>query len=116
MYGTTQPPNLKPHVGSSSGPPGACITPSNDTNAPVMTLRISVLRFGKARARALGVAARSAFFAVSRTNEPERCRQAVSGRIAHALRLVPAAGLEPAASRLQGGCSTVELRRPAFPT
>jgi hypothetical protein len=26
-------------------------------------------------------------------------------------RLVPAAGLEPATSRLQGGCSTVELRR-----
>jgi hypothetical protein len=35
VYGTTQPPNLKPRVGSSSGPPGACITPSNDTNAPV---------------------------------------------------------------------------------
>ena len=26
-------------------------------------------------------------------------------------RLVPAKGLEPATSRLQGGCSTVELRR-----
>ena len=29
-------------------------------------------------------------------------------------KLVPAAGLEPATSRLQGGCSTVELRRPAL--
>ena len=41
--GTTQPPSLKPRVGSSFGPPGACITPSSDTNAPVMTFLFSVL-------------------------------------------------------------------------
>src|ERR687892_2211166 len=95
MYGTTQPPNLKPRVGSSFGPPGACITPSNDTNAPVTTLLMSVLRFGKALARALAsagpspgkvrgrlalerrsaVGSRAAAFAVSRTSEPERFRQ-----------------------------------------
>src|SRR5262245_33383 len=44
MYGTTQPPSLKSRVGSSFGPPGACITPSSDTIAPVMTLLISILR------------------------------------------------------------------------
>src|ERR671912_1599283 len=36
-YGATQPPNLKPPVGSSSGPPGACITPSSETIAPTTT-------------------------------------------------------------------------------
>src|SRR5215510_14047813 len=36
--GATQPPNLNPPVGSSSGPPGACITPSIETIAPTITL------------------------------------------------------------------------------
>jgi hypothetical protein len=31
-YGTVQPPSEKPPLASSSGPPGACTTPSSDTN------------------------------------------------------------------------------------
>src|SRR5687768_14684487 len=41
--GATQPPYRKPPVGSSSGPPGACMTPSSDTKAPAMILRIDGL-------------------------------------------------------------------------
>src|ERR671923_2558175 len=40
--GATQPPNLKPPVGSSSGPPGACITPSIETIAPTITFLTGV--------------------------------------------------------------------------
>src|SRR4030095_6654803 len=36
--GPPPPPYLNPPVGSSSGPPGACMTPSRDTNAVAMTL------------------------------------------------------------------------------
>src|SRR5436190_12484447 len=39
-YGMTQPPNLKPFVGSSVGPPGACMTPSMETWAPTIIFRI----------------------------------------------------------------------------
>src|SRR5437762_2350677 len=35
-----QPPNLKPLVGSSVGPPGACMTPSMETWAPTIIFRI----------------------------------------------------------------------------
>src|SRR6266540_1434467 len=41
--GITQPPNLKPVVGSSHGPPGACMTPSMETWAPTIIFRIDPL-------------------------------------------------------------------------
>src|SRR3982750_1904908 len=41
--GWTQPPNLKPLDGSSSGPPGACMTPSSDTKTAPVSLRIDAL-------------------------------------------------------------------------
>src|SRR5262245_47192431 len=45
--GAAQPPNLKPPVGSSSGPPGACITPSIETIAPTITFLIVAFSFYK---------------------------------------------------------------------
>src|SRR3954447_17887905 len=41
--GWTQPPNLKLSDGSSSGPPGACMTPSSDRNTAPVSLRIGGL-------------------------------------------------------------------------
>src|SRR5215204_3002562 len=41
--GWTQPPNRKSLVGSSSGPPGACITPSSETKTAPVRLRIDGL-------------------------------------------------------------------------
>src|SRR5215208_7932904 len=41
--GCTQPPKRKSLVGSSSGPPGACITPSSDWNTAPVSLRIDGL-------------------------------------------------------------------------
>src|SRR5678809_384396 len=38
--GWVQPPSVKPLVGSSSGPPGACITPSSETKTAPVSLRI----------------------------------------------------------------------------
>src|SRR4051812_16496945 len=38
--GNVQPPKVKPPVGSSSGPPGACITPSSETKTLPRILRI----------------------------------------------------------------------------
>src|SRR6185503_18611315 len=38
--GCVQPPSVKPLVGSSSGPPGACITPSIETKTAPVSLRI----------------------------------------------------------------------------
>src|SRR3954469_12588988 len=38
--GCVQPPSVKPLVGSSSGPPGACITPSSEMNTAPVSLRI----------------------------------------------------------------------------
>src|SRR5690606_2294230 len=46
-----QPPKRKPPVGSSSGPPGACITPSMDTNAPTMTFLMKRLLASRVLAR-----------------------------------------------------------------
>src|SRR5258706_12135171 len=43
--GCTQPPRRKSLVGSSSGPPGACITPSSETNTAPVSLRISAHTF-----------------------------------------------------------------------
>src|SRR5574338_738177 len=40
QWGCTQPPRRKPLVGSSSGPPGACMTPSSETNTEPVSLRI----------------------------------------------------------------------------
>jgi hypothetical protein len=46
--GQIQPPCAKPPVVSSSGPPGACTTPSSEMNALPMTLRIArLLRSGR---------------------------------------------------------------------
>src|SRR5262249_37350288 len=42
-----QPPYLKPPVGSSSEPPGACMTPSRLTNAPATIFRIVLLLRGR---------------------------------------------------------------------
>src|SRR5688500_18260804 len=42
-YGIDQPPNLNPPVGSSVGPPGACMTPSMETWAPTMIFRMVTL-------------------------------------------------------------------------
>src|SRR5688500_12101109 len=44
--GATQPPKRKPPVGSSSGPPGACITPSSETKTAPVSLRIGGLAGG----------------------------------------------------------------------
>src|SRR5581483_10289466 len=41
--GWTHPPTRKSLVGSSSGPPGACMTPSRDTNTAPVSLRIGRL-------------------------------------------------------------------------
>src|SRR5438552_17917540 len=41
--GATQPPKRKSPVGSSSGPPGACITPSRETKTAPVSLRIDRL-------------------------------------------------------------------------
>src|SRR4029078_1344625 len=41
--GWVQPPSVKPLVGSSSGPPGACITPSSETKTAPVSLRIDAL-------------------------------------------------------------------------
>src|SRR3954454_16827685 len=41
--GWTQPPNLKSSDGSSSGPPGACMTPSSDRKTAPVSLRIGGL-------------------------------------------------------------------------
>src|SRR5947209_8066159 len=41
-----QPPKRKPQVGSSSGPPGACITPSSDWNTAPVSLRIGSCPLG----------------------------------------------------------------------
>src|SRR4051794_393214 len=38
-----QPPNLNPPDGSSSGPPGACMTPSSDWKTAPVSLRIDGL-------------------------------------------------------------------------
>src|SRR5258708_263376 len=44
--GCTQPPKRKSLVGSSSGPPGACMTPSSDMNTAPVRLRIDGLARG----------------------------------------------------------------------
>src|SRR5437764_8928754 len=41
--GCTQPPNRKSLVGSSSGPPGACMTPSSERKTAPVSLRIDRL-------------------------------------------------------------------------
>src|SRR5215218_3169212 len=41
--GAVQPPNRKPPVGSSSGPPGACMTPSRERKTAPVSLRIDAL-------------------------------------------------------------------------
>src|SRR6185369_8551915 len=41
--GCVQPPRLKPPVVSSSGPPGACMTPSIETKTAPVSLRIDGL-------------------------------------------------------------------------
>src|SRR5689334_15785230 len=41
--GWVQPPSVKPLVGSSSGPPGACITPSSEMKTAPVSLRIDAL-------------------------------------------------------------------------
>src|SRR3954447_11053855 len=41
--GWTQPPKRKPSRGSSSGPPGACMTPSSETKTEPVSLRIDLL-------------------------------------------------------------------------
>src|SRR5436190_3050810 len=41
--GCTQPPKPKPPDGSSSGPPGACITPSSERKTAPVSLRIDAL-------------------------------------------------------------------------
>src|SRR3954452_14563487 len=43
--GRVQPPSVKPLVGSSSGPPGACMTPSIDRKTAPVSLRIDALAF-----------------------------------------------------------------------
>src|SRR5688572_30327626 len=44
--GATQPPKRKPPVGSSSAPPGACMTPSSEMNTAPVSLRIGGLAGG----------------------------------------------------------------------
>src|SRR5436190_23511170 len=41
--GCDQPPSVKPLVGSSSGPPGACMTPSSEMKTAPVSLRIDAL-------------------------------------------------------------------------
>src|SRR3977135_1962479 len=41
--GTVHPPNANPPCGSSSGPPGACMTPSSDTNVNTTIFLIRAL-------------------------------------------------------------------------
>src|SRR5437868_13266273 len=41
--GCTHPPKRKPLVGSSSGPPGACVTPSSERKTALVSLRIDRL-------------------------------------------------------------------------
>src|SRR5687768_16258669 len=43
--GATQPPKRKSPVGSSSGPPGACMTQSSETKTAPVSLRIRGLAF-----------------------------------------------------------------------
>src|SRR5256885_6053082 len=45
--GCTQPPRRKSLVGSSSGPPGACMTPSSETKTAPVSLRIDGLVLGR---------------------------------------------------------------------
>src|SRR5690348_10393010 len=45
--GCVQPPSVNPLVGSSSGPPGACMTPSTETKTAPVSLRID--RFASQR-------------------------------------------------------------------
>src|SRR5215210_4318000 len=45
--GCTQPPKRKRPVGSSSGPPGACMTPSSDWKKAPVSLRIDRLAGGR---------------------------------------------------------------------
>src|SRR6185312_5794708 len=45
--GAVQPPSVKPDVGSSCGPPGACITPSRLVKVATMILRMIVLCFSR---------------------------------------------------------------------
>src|SRR5215217_8164545 len=53
---TVQPPNAKPPPGSSSGPPGACMTPSRLMKVAALTLRmISLLLRGSGRVAELDV-------------------------------------------------------------
>src|SRR5579859_389368 len=40
-YGPGQPPYAKPPLVSSSGPPGACMTPSRETNSSTITFLIN---------------------------------------------------------------------------
>src|SRR6266508_1577331 len=51
LYGAAQPPYSKPPRRSSSGSPGACITPSSVTFSTTMILRIAVLLRGLQPAR-----------------------------------------------------------------
>src|SRR5258708_25239416 len=44
--GNAQPPKRKSLVGSSSGPPGACMTPSSDMKTAPVSLRIDCLTLG----------------------------------------------------------------------
>src|SRR5690606_8715100 len=44
-YGALQPPCLNPPLGSSSGPPGACITPSSETCALTISILTAVPPF-----------------------------------------------------------------------
>src|SRR3712207_5962994 len=41
--GAFQPPRAKPPVGSSAGPPGACMTPSSETNVVTDSVRMAVV-------------------------------------------------------------------------
>src|SRR3954466_7048890 len=45
--GAVHPPKRKPPVGSSSGPPGACITPSSETNTAAVSSRIGGCAFDR---------------------------------------------------------------------
>src|SRR5207342_2016385 len=45
--GAVQPPNWKSPVGSSTGPPGACMIPSSERNTAPVSLRIGGLAVGR---------------------------------------------------------------------
>src|SRR5206468_10701919 len=45
--GCTQPPSRKSLVGSSSGPPGAWMTPSSEMKTAAVSLRIDALAIGR---------------------------------------------------------------------